>query len=881
MRRLRTIDELYEQVKGYDLVITNDVSLETALNSRISTPRIGPLAMTPRHIASHIAFSELRRPTVKDIRLISEIHGETGFDLRYIFSEIQNFREIRKHTAEVEKHLVTRNSKRVYELYSGLQTVESVMSSFDPEESGFFEGKTTAVIGVDLFDDLDKHFIPLDADFVDMFDDGVYEIETIHEVGNDRQLADNAVDLIDPERADDYAIVLNSSSPLVDAVRTSLYRRGLPFINRMEVRDMAPIRDYLGFLTYAFNYDTVRIGQVRELLASFNGFVAQGTDGYLLSRLDEPALRPRAVELKDIMRRVCHEGMTFGEVRDLISYSSTRLHVTNLLKDLDLEDTTITPRELSNLRYAVENLSDLTNSEERHEDEISGVLIADCSRSVYVDRPIVLYLGMEQDWNVQVVGKRYLDVEEESEKNAIRLSALLQQGEGRVYLVNTTKNGKRSRPSLTFDMIFREPRKTFEDICKHLVTGRWSESMLPPSVGTGLEAIEQTSEFDRPFSKSSFDALVYCPRKYLFNSMLSDSDKKSTAFGNLVHEFAELYACYGELVRSEGMERFVDLAAERFAGLSSSSMADLDKDRIRVAMANIMAYMDRNGVSDVPLDIDEAGRKHGNGMMRELGLERCSSLCEKDEHSVKHPMHGKLDLFWKGTVCDYKTGKAKSPGQIISSMALGENIDYPEFQPLIYLALSQEREGSSGRFDLFYAMGHDTESISEGFDVIDNVRTVRLESGDAFSIAREDPGFMDDLRSDLSAFYSERAVGLLDGIEPYSSTDPSTWADNEDLLNNVRRNVGKDDQDKNVKAAVRKVADRFRNGMVRSSQEVIVPQETLDRFLEELDRMHDEVRAMSVRGGSGFPARPLKGCDLCGFREACTASIIEEGDDDE
>ena len=881
MRRLRTIDELYEQVKGYDLVITNDVSLETALNSRISTPKIGPLAVTPRHIASHIAFAELHRPTIKDIRLISEIHSETGFDLRYIFSEIQNFREIRRHTAEVEKHLVTRNSKKVYELYSGLQTVESVMSSFVPEDSVFFKDKTTAVIGVELFDDLDKHFIPLDADFVDMFDDGEYEIGTIYEVGNDRQLADNAVDLIDPERADDYAIVLNSSSPLVDAVRTSLYRRGLPFINRMEVRDMAPIRDYLSFLTYAFNYDTVRIGQVRELLASFNGFVAQGTDGYLLSRLDEPALRPRAVELKGIMRRICHERMTFGEVRDLICYSSTRLHVTNLLRDLDLEDTPITPRELSNLRYAVENLSDLTNSEERHDEETSGVLIADCSRSVYVDRPIVLYLGMEQDWNVQVVGKRYLDVEEESERNAIRLTALLQQGEGRVYLVNTTKNGKRSRPSLTFDMILGEPCTTFEDVCEHLVTGRWSESKLPPSVGTGLEAVEQAAEFDRPFSKSSFDALVYCPRKYLFNSMLSDSDKKSTAFGNLVHEFAELYACYGDLVRSEGMDRFVDLAAERFAGLSSSSMAELDRDRIRVAMANIMAYMDRNMVSDVPLDMDEAGRKHGNGMMRELGLERCSSLCEKDEHSMKHPMHGKLDLFWRGTVCDYKTGKAKSPSQIISSMALGEGMDFPEFQPLIYLALSREREGSSGRFDLFYAMGHDTESVSDGFDVIDNVRTVRLEDGDIFSIARKDPGFIDDLRSDLSAFYSERAVGLLDGIEPYSSTDPSTWADNEDLLNNVRRNVGKDDQDKNVKAAVRKVADRFRNGMVRSSHEVIVPLETLDRFLEELDRMHDEVRAMSVRGGSGFPARPLKGCDRCGFREACTASLIEEADGDE
>ena len=57
MRRLKTIDELYEEVRDYGLVITNDAPLETALNARIDTPRIGPLAMTPRHIALLLALT--------------------------------------------------------------------------------------------------------------------------------------------------------------------------------------------------------------------------------------------------------------------------------------------------------------------------------------------------------------------------------------------------------------------------------------------------------------------------------------------------------------------------------------------------------------------------------------------------------------------------------------------------------------------------------------------------------------------------------------------------------------------------------------------------------------------------------------------------------
>ena len=59
MQLLKSIDELYEEVRGYDLVITNDAALETALNARIDTVRMGVFAITPRHLAGLLSHGIL------------------------------------------------------------------------------------------------------------------------------------------------------------------------------------------------------------------------------------------------------------------------------------------------------------------------------------------------------------------------------------------------------------------------------------------------------------------------------------------------------------------------------------------------------------------------------------------------------------------------------------------------------------------------------------------------------------------------------------------------------------------------------------------------------------------------------------------------------
>ena len=52
MDAVKSIDELYEEVRDYDLVICNDAPLATALNNRVDRPMLGHLAVTPRQLAA-------------------------------------------------------------------------------------------------------------------------------------------------------------------------------------------------------------------------------------------------------------------------------------------------------------------------------------------------------------------------------------------------------------------------------------------------------------------------------------------------------------------------------------------------------------------------------------------------------------------------------------------------------------------------------------------------------------------------------------------------------------------------------------------------------------------------------------------------------------
>ncbi|MBQ6548082.1 MAG: hypothetical protein IJL79_03965, partial [Candidatus Methanomethylophilaceae archaeon] len=83
MFRAKSIDELYEEVRDYDLVICNDAPLALALNNRLDKPRVGVFAITPRQLASDLSIDILGVPTLSDIEVVRRISKNLGYPMRF------------------------------------------------------------------------------------------------------------------------------------------------------------------------------------------------------------------------------------------------------------------------------------------------------------------------------------------------------------------------------------------------------------------------------------------------------------------------------------------------------------------------------------------------------------------------------------------------------------------------------------------------------------------------------------------------------------------------------------------------------------------------------------------------------------------------------
>ncbi len=878
MKGVKSIDELYEEVRDFDLVITNDAALATALNGRIDKPVVGYFALTPKQIASRIASRISDAPLCSELKVLSIVSEETGFSIKYVHSEIENIKEIRKYTKDVRKHLYSKAAKAVYDSYEHISTLERLMGNFIPEDDEFYKGLFVAVIEEELFNDLDKHFIPIRHESVSIFKKEPYEIDTIYEIGNDRQIAENTADMIDPDNPGDYAIVLNTASPITDSVRASMYRKGLPFINSLNVRDLSQIRDYLQFITLALDFETIRVKHVKELFSNYNGFFVKGREEFLLSKQTDSDMRNRARELWDVMKDI--RSMTYSQVCETICDRRAKIQVSILINDLQVADQKITSINLNEVKYAVDNVKELHHNEEIPEDEKKGVLLVDCNNSIYIDRPVVFYLGMEQDWNKTLVGKQYIDIEDETDKNVARLNALIQQGSVRYYFVNSTKGGKTARPCMMFDLLYKRPMDRFSLMCKEFIKGRWHQEdpqIIPEDPVRGAPS-ERTLE--RSFSKSTFNNYYACPRRFMYGLFLSTPEEKSTEFGTLIHSFAEFYVCYPADVKELGLDHFVDLISDRYSGLSSPLMEEIDHARIRQAMATVVRYIDHIGVNNAPLDVPLSTKKNPNKFMIALGKEYTSSICEVDFESSKYPIHGQLDLFWDGIVTDYKTGKPGKVEDIVKAMTPDSGYRYPEFQAPIYLGLVQEQEGHRNMFNLFYAMDNDAISAEGDIPITSNVRTIGLSDLTAKQAIIRSPGFRGFLGGVLSKNLRDNVDVIMRVIDEMASEDIIAWEQDEALINNIVDAIGLSRNNKShvssVRSGLKKIAGYAKDGVIRYGTNIEMTESFLNSVLDRVSEMH---ATMKEQSRTELPPTPRLKCSDCPYFSVCTKDAIDLGGD--
>ena len=145
----KSISELYEEVKDFDLVITNDAPLATALNKMIDYPRLGYLAMTPRQLASR--FAELKYNKVFErYEIVLDITRKTGKPLKLVHQMLDKVFDVWSHCGKLENtELYLSNEEK--EMLSYLKEYDCLEKAMDEFDESFYSNKKIAVIGEELF----------------------------------------------------------------------------------------------------------------------------------------------------------------------------------------------------------------------------------------------------------------------------------------------------------------------------------------------------------------------------------------------------------------------------------------------------------------------------------------------------------------------------------------------------------------------------------------------------------------------------------------------------------------------------------------------------------------------------------------------------------
>ncbi|MCL2890343.1 MAG: PD-(D/E)XK nuclease family protein [Methanomassiliicoccaceae archaeon] len=882
MKTAKTIDELYDEVRSYDIVISNDAALVTALNNRIDDPRVGRLASTPKMIArdhEDVILERLMKEgvcsdegiygTMDDVKLLRTISSETEYDVKFVHGEVENIKLIRRYTKDVEKYLFGKPSITIYKEFMKQPTIEMVMSNFEPADHHFYESKKVAVIGIELFDDLDKHFIPMVFDEIDVLKEGRYDIDVFYSVGNDRQVAEHAVDLITDADPNDVAIVMDTDGPIADAVRSALYREGIDFKNKMPARDIASVRDFLQFAELALSYDILTVGDVRELFAGYGAWTNDRSDEYLLSRR-AGELGENMKRLADIMHKI--RDHTFRMLCDKIVDDRSKVTVMMILDELDLTDRTIYEKTVGHASYLVNTMEALKHNVEIPESEKRGVLLADCGNSVFIDRPFVIYLNIDGKWSRPPAGKEYIDRKDEEEKEILRFQVLLQQGSSRVHIINTIKDGKPARPCPLFDRLNTdvegELKKVnyFPDIVNSSVKkGAWltpSEKVAERKRGTDVEAKEL-----RSFSKSSLNAYITCPRAYMFSELIRTPDSDHTVFGNMIHEFAEFCLCYPEIA-NKNMAECENMISEMCAGISCPERSDVDRSRIRISVTNIVKFITSLGIPAVPLNVDISSRKRKNMFFERFGVSMATDIAESDHVSVDCPLHGEFDLIVGNIIIDYKTGRPESISDISKKMNLSKDVDFYETQPLVYLAiLDSIIPKVMKEFMIFYTTDNDAEAAADpDFKIMRNTRTVRLL--DTYEEGFIRSGKLIELVSDTHGREFIKGIGedFNNALLEAGVDNADRWTSDEALFEKIF-SLNKRKAEAEIRKAI-KMAGEFISGRFISAKDaVIVLRGSLEKFKDNVREMHAEANERQI---SGFPCKPRKSCERCNFLSICT-----------
>ncbi|MFB6095063.1 MAG: PD-(D/E)XK nuclease family protein [Halodesulfurarchaeum sp.] len=719
IRTRRSIADIYEAVREYDLVLTADAPLSLALNRRVETPRLGRFAATPRMLASGDFAPSDRRP------LFQEVIDRTDLTWKQSAYLVDQVLDAWEETGSPERILT-------YEEFDNpatkavLEVVQSTESSYRAVTGySISSDRDVIVVGEDQFTALDRRILPETYDTLDPFEDGALTVPTFHLYDSATAIVDAVVEAIAeatdgsnrPERAEQVGIVLHEGGEYRPLVESALESAGIPYYGGPGFADDIDLRTLLGLLRLARSSGDVRVRDVRGLLSQLGEQPPVSEDRKRLSVLAGSAagssneapsfVRTLQVVLEEL------DGATFREAIDCYeAHCGADLHpLRRELDRLGLAGRRVTAERLDDLEFYL----DAFDVPVDRDDE--GVLLASATSSVYVDRPTVFYLGLSTDWTRSIPDRPWIDAAATDAVNLREFQLRLQNGQERYYLVRNAAAGEPITPCLYFhDLLADEfpDIEEFRDLPHESHGGRtpaWDRStgFEHRPVGEGFDSKPDTTPSagivpDTPpspvetMSQSTLATLANCPRDHFFDRLLDRPETDYFTRGTVIHDFAEFAVAHPDVVERTAWDKLVSVAVDALRPFTPDREVPLVRTRLRAGLRNVWTYLTESPPAGVAFDAYDPFRTenvYAEHFDRPIGDGTDTEQWFEDrELGAK----GVVDLLPSSTtLVDYKTGSRKSAGRVVAngdltrddsgdSDALVATSDTRDFQVPLYLA---------------------------------------------------------------------------------------------------------------------------------------------------------------------------------------------------
>ncbi|PSQ18126.1 hypothetical protein BRD00_05750 [Halobacteriales archaeon QS_8_69_26] len=671
IRRARDIDDLYGEVADYDLVLVPDAPLASALNRRIDRPHLGTFAIPPRRLAAG------RREAAEDRLSFLEVVDRTDLDWKQAAHAIGNVLQCWEYQGTIDAILdydryATMATQRVVEVMRGMDTTSRRLTRYSVDDD-----LSVAAVGPELFTPLERSILPEDYDTYDAFTGETFELPPFQVFDSAADIVDTLLDAIDEGNADDVAVVLDEASQYSTLVESALEAAEVPFYGGPGFVDDPDHRTLVQLLRAAHAGSDIRVEDVRPVLERLGDDVEVDHDRKRVHDLNHPGVEWIVDFCESVGDYTFDDALAEYERRRDVRLDAFREE----LDRLNVLDDPVTETGVDRLEFYLQTY------EVPIDRENEGVLLADAKSAAYVDRPVVFYLGLDEDWTHSSPRRPWVDTDEEFERNVGQFQLMIQNGVRQYYFVQDAIGGHPVTPCFYFDELLDRSYERFSD----LDSVRHSRTFQNHGGGFDREATDVDPESVKTISQSSLSTHVNCPRDYFFDRLVDGPDRDYFSEGNLFHDFAEFYVNHPDAVDADVIDEAVEIMVEETAPLLRDVDHDLRRTRYRIGLETIVAFFEAH-----PPDHD-----HGEDLADGNRAERDDEnyFADHYERPIESPLTERWfeneDLGMKGLIdlvhgpdhlVDHKSGSKKRATSVVKNAATDPPSDRPNFQAPLYLS---------------------------------------------------------------------------------------------------------------------------------------------------------------------------------------------------